>query len=125
MFPARHLKAAAALTLKKGATYYFCSNGCLLRAYLRPASYLGEPGEAIDRLVVLDYFSGRPIDARTATWVAGSDVIGPMGPAIIALGEAGQLAAFTKRHGGDTVFAFDQLDDDLWREISRHELPEP
>ena len=125
MFPARYPRSAAAMTLKNGATYYFCSNGCLLRTWLRPGAYLGKKRAAIDRMVVLDYFSGRPVDARKATWVAGSDVVGPMGPAIIALGAAGHAAAFNERHGGDIVFALEQLDDNLWRKISRHKLPEP
>lgn len=124
MFPARQPQAAAAMTLKSGETYYFCSNGCLLRAWLRPTVYLGKMKATIDRLVVLDYFSGKPIDARRATWVAGSDVVGPMGPAIVTLGDAGQLAAFKKRHGGQTIFHLHQLDDALWRKISQRKLPE-
>lgn len=123
MFPARQPRAAAAMTLKSGETYYFCSNGCLLRAWLRPTVYLGKEKAAIDRLVVLDYFSGKPIGARKAIWIAGSDVVGPMGPAMVALGDAGQLATFIKRHGGQTVFHFDQLDDALWRKISQRKLP--
>jgi nitrous oxide reductase accessory protein NosL len=123
MYPARRPDAAAALTLKSGETYYFCSNGCLLRTWLRPTVYLGRARDRIDRMVVRDYFSGAPVDGRKATWVAGSDVIGPMGPAIIALGDAGQLEAFTKRHGSTTVFSFDALDDDLWHRISQRQLP--
>jgi len=123
MFPARYPQTAAAMTLTAGETYYFCSNGCLLRCWLRPGVYLGRPQTDIDRLVVRDYFSGRPIDAQKAVWVAGSDVIGPMGPAVVALGDAAQLATFKRRHGGTIVFRFDRLDDDLWRRISRHELP--
>lgn len=124
MFPVRRPRSAAAMTLKSGETYYFCSNGCLLRAWLRPTVYLGKERAAIERLVVLDYFSGNPIDARKATWIAGSDVVGPMGPAIVALGNAGQLAAFKKRHGAQTVFHFSQIDDLLWRKISQRKLPE-
>lgn len=123
MFPARRPQTAAAMTLKSGETFYFCGNGCLLRTWLRPTAYLGREQAQIDRLVVRDYFSGKPVDARTATWVAGSDVVGPMGPAIIALGDAGQLETFKKRHGGKTVFTFDQIDDTLWRQISKRELP--
>jgi nitrous oxide reductase accessory protein NosL len=123
MFPARRPDSAAAMSLKGGETFYFCGNGCLIRTWLRPMVYLGKPQMAIDHLVVLDYFSGQPIDARTATWVAGSDVVGPMGPAIIALGDAAQLDTFKNRHGGKTVFTFDQVDDALWKRISRHDLP--
>ena len=125
MFPARHPQTAAAMTLIDNKTFYFCSNGCLFRTWLRPRVYLGQPREAIERLVTRDYFSGRPIDARSATWVAGSDVIGPMGPAIIALDDAGQLAVFKNRHGGTIVFTFSQVDDLLWKQISRRELPAP
>ena len=123
MFPARHPQTAAAMTLIDGPTFYFCSNGCLFRTWLRPRVYLSQPQEAIARLVVRDYFSGRPIDARTATWVAGSDVIGPMGPAIVALDDAGQLAVFKNRHGGTTVFTFSQVNDSLWKQISQRKLP--
>ena len=123
MFPARRPQAAAAMTLNDGETFYFCSNGCLLRSWLRPRAYLNKTRAAIDRLVVQDYFSGKPIDARSATWVAGSDVIGPMGPAIIALGNAAELVAFQNRHGGKTVFTFDQIDDALWKKINGRELP--
>ena len=125
MFPARYPRSAAAMAFKNGVTVYFCSNGCLLRSFLRPATYLGAQKESIDRMVVLDYFSGAHIDARTATWVAGSDVLGPMGPAIIALGKADHIDAFKKRHGGNAVFTLDQLDDDLWKKISRYKLPKP
>ena len=124
MFPARRPQTAAAITLKSGETFYLCGNGCLLRTWLRPTVYLGKTQLEIDRLVVRDYFSGQPIDGRTATWVAGSDVVGPMGPAIIALGDAAQLATFKNRHGGKTVFTFDQVDDALWKKISRRDLPE-
>lgn len=123
MFPARRPQTAAAITLKSGETFYFCGNGCLLRTWLRPVAYLGKAQAEIDRLVVRDYFSGQPIDGRSATWVAGSDVVGPMGPAIIALGDPGQVATFKSRHGGKTVFTLDQVNDDLWKQISRRELP--
>jgi nitrous oxide reductase accessory protein NosL len=123
MCPARRPQTAAAMTLKNGETFYFCGNGCLLRTWLRSTVYLGQKQDAIDRLVVRDYFSGQPIDGRTATWVAGSDVIGPMGPAIITLGDAGQVATFKNRHGGKIVFTIDRLDDLLWEKISRRDLP--
>lgn len=123
MFPSRRPQTAAAMTLKNGEIFYYCGNGCLLRTWLRPTVYLGIPQVEIDRLVVRDYFSGNPVDGRAATWVAGSDVMGPMGPAIIALGDASQLDTFKSRHGGTTVFTLDQVDDALWKKISRRELP--
>ena len=79
MFPARRPETAAAMTLTSGETFYFCGNGCLLRTWLRSMVYIGKPQNQIDRIVVRDYFSGKPVDGRKATWVAGSDVVGPHG----------------------------------------------
>ncbi len=123
MYPIKHPRSAAAMALTNGDTYYFCGNGCLLRTWLRPQTYIGQAADKIDRLVVLDYFSGQPIDARKASWIAGSDVVGPMGPALIALDNPAHVSVFKKRHGGATVFSLDELDDALWREISQRPLP--
>lgn len=125
MFPGRYPKTACAMTLKEGKTYYFCASGCLMRSWLRPTVYLGRDRAQIDRLLVKDYFTGKVVDARTATWVAGSDVVGPMGPAIVALADAVQLESFKSRHGGTVVFTFEQLDDALWKRIGTRELPPP
>jgi nitrous oxide reductase accessory protein NosL len=123
MHPARRPETAAAMTLTSGETFYFCGNGCLLRTWLRPMVYLGKSQDQIDRIVVHDYFSGKAVDGRKATWVAGSDVVGPMGPAIIALEDASLLDSFIKRHGGKTVFTFNEVNDALWKRISKRELP--
>jgi len=123
MYPIKRPRSAAAMALTNGDVYYFCGNGCLLRTWLRPQTYIGQAADKIDRLVALDYFSGQPIDARKASWIAGSDVVGPMGPALIALGNRAHVSVFQKRHGGATVFALDELDDTLWQQISQRPLP--
>ncbi len=117
MFPAKRPKTAAALELKDGRTFYFCGNGCLLRSVHDSQLYLGVAADRIERLRVRDYFSGAAIDARKAIWVAGSDVIGPMGPALVTLQDEGALNAFKQRHGAKQTFTLDQVDDALWRQL--------
>jgi len=114
MFPAKRPRSAAAMVLSDGRTFYFCSNGCLLRAWRTPSVYLGVSRASIRRMVALDYFSGAPLDAASAWWVAGSDVIGPMGPALVTLQAPSDVEQFKARHGAKTVFQFDQVDDALW-----------
>lgn len=120
MRPGRNPKSAAGLALHDERTFYFCGNGCLLRAYRSPQEYLGVPRDAITRMSVIDYFRGQPLDAREAFWVAGSDVTGPMGPAIVALGSEGDADRFVKRHGGRHRFRLDDLTDSLWRAMTAH-----
>jgi copper chaperone NosL len=117
MFPAKRPKTAAAMQLRNGDTFYFCGNGCLLRAWHQSDTYLGIPLSQIQQMYVQAYFSGVVIDASKAWWVAGSDVIGPMGPALVALQSKKDVEAFRQRHGGRLVFQLAQMDDQLWRQL--------
>ena len=105
------------MVLADGRTFYFCGNGCLLRTWHATPAYLNAPREAIQRMVARDYFTGEPIDAFKSWWVAGSDVIGPMGPAIVALGSEQDVARFQARHGGKEVFQLDGMNDALWGRV--------
>ena len=74
-----HKKFAGAIALQKGRTFYFCGTGCLIRSWLHPEVFLGSKRSTLDKAVVKEYFAGEQIDAKGAIFVAGSDVIGPMG----------------------------------------------
>lgn len=117
MFPAKRPKSAAAMVLNDGRTFYFCGNGCLLRTWRYSHRHLDVSRDAIQRMVVRDYFRGEPLAAAEAWWVAGSDVIGPMGPALVALRSEKEMERFKARHGGRTVFRLSQIDDALWAEL--------
>ena len=114
----RHPKFASAIALKDGRTFYFCGTGCMIRTWLHPEVFLGVSREALDRPAVHDYFTGRVVDARRVTWVAGSDVVGPMGPALVPIAEDSHVEAFQRRHGGDRTFHLNELDDAAWTEIT-------
>jgi nitrous oxide reductase accessory protein NosL len=117
MFPRKYPKTAAAMALADGRTFYFCGNGCMLRAWRDPATHLNAAPERIQRMVVRDFFSGDPLDAHKTWWVAGSDVVGPMGPALVALATEADLTQFKARHGGPIVFQLAQMDDALWQKL--------
>ena len=110
----RYPKFSSAIVLTNQATYYFCSNGCMLQTWLHPEIFLESTRQALSLAVVRDYFTGRQLDAENVFWIAGSDVIGPMGPAMVALQESHSVDAFLKRHGGQRVFRLHELTDDLW-----------
>ena len=112
-----HTKFAAAIQLVDGTTYYFCATGCMIKSWLHPEIFLGREKRALARPVVQEYLTGRPMDARDVVWVAGSDVIGPMGPYLTPLAEA-HLETFRNRHGGKRTFRLADMDDDLWESIT-------
>lgn len=117
MRPAKRPKFAAAIELTDQRTYYFCGNGCMIRAWLHPREYLNAAPEERLKPVVQTFFKGRPMDGREVTWVAGSDVTGPMGPAIVALESPEMAKAFRERHGGKHQFMLEEMNDTLWEKI--------
>ncbi len=113
-----HRKFASAIQLKDRTTYYFCGTGCMIRSWMHPDIFLGVAKAEVTLPVVREYFTGREIDARDAVWVAGSDVIGPMGPAMVPLKDERSMEVFIRRHGGKTHFRLEQMDDDRWFSIT-------
>ncbi|MCF8078607.1 MAG: nitrous oxide reductase accessory protein NosL [Desulfobacterales bacterium] len=115
---AAHEAFSAAIVLKDGTAFYFCAAGCMMRAWLHPEVHLGREEGALGRTVARDYFSGDFVDGHQVLWVSGSDVIGPMGPALVPLKDSSDLAAFRRRHGGKEVFRLGNLDDENWERFT-------
>ncbi len=120
----RYPKFNCAIQLKNKDTYYFCSVGCMIRSWMHPEIYLGTAGDMLERPIVREYFSGRQMDARNTIFVYGSDVIGPMGPALVPLLDERTLKVFKKRHGGKTQVMLNELNDDRWYEMTGRKMAE-
>ena len=114
----QYSKFNGAIQLKDTATYYFCSTGCLIHSWMHPEIYLGMARELLERPIVREYFSGRQMDARDTIFVYGSDVIGPMGPALVPVLDERTLKVFKKRHGGKTQVMLNDLNDDRWYKMT-------
>ena len=113
-----HPKFACGIELNDGRTFYFCGTGCMIRAWLHPEAFLGVEKSSLERSVVQDYFEGQHVDGLSVLWVAGSDVVGPMGPALVPVQDAGALEAFKQRHGGRVTFRLADLNDEKWKSIT-------
>ncbi|MGD9137474.1 MAG: nitrous oxide reductase accessory protein NosL [Desulfobacterales bacterium] len=107
-----------AIQLIDGRTFYFCSAGCMIRSWIQPEIFLGVEREKLRRSVVQDYFTGEQVSGGLVFWVAGSDVIGPMGPALVPLKSVAHLETFKRRHGAKTVFRLSELTDANWKQLT-------
>ena len=114
MRPIKYPRFASAIQMKDGSAFYFC----MLKAWLRPDVFLNARPAALGTPVAQDYFSGQPADARTVFWIAGSDVIGPMGPALVPVGQSDHVEAFRRRHGSDRVFRLEELNFENWESLT-------
>ncbi len=114
----KHKKFACAVQLMNCSTFYFCGTGCMIRSWLHPELFLGQAKEKLKRSVVQDYFTGEQVPGGSVYWVAGSDVIGPMGPALVPLKNEQHLDVFKKRHGAIAVFRLSEMTDEKWQQLT-------
>ena len=113
-------KFPAAIALDDGRTFYFCGPGCMIRSRLDPKTHLGGTDAShIKSVVATDYFTGKPLDANKAYWIAGSDVTGPMGPMPVALSDEAAVKAFMERHGGKKTFRLGELTQEQWEAMRK------
>jgi nitrous oxide reductase accessory protein NosL len=118
MWVVKFREFAAAIQLEDGKTFYFCSNGCMIRSWMQPEIFLGVAKEELKRSVVQDYFSGEQVAGRSVYWIYGSDVIGPMGPALVPLKDQPHVEVFKKRHGAKTIFRLSEMTDEKWQQLT-------
>ncbi len=111
-------KMGAAIELSDDRTFYFCGPGCMMKSWLHPEIFLGAKDVTVKRAIVTDFFTGEHVDATAVNWVAGSDVLGPMGPMIVPVVGKEALATFLERHGGKTTFSLAELDDAMWETLT-------
>lgn len=75
--------------------------------------YLARNGADVEdgaEIRVTDYYTAKPMKARDAVFVLGSDVLGPMGKELVPLASAALAEEFRKDHGGDAPLTFDEVD---------------
>jgi nitrous oxide reductase accessory protein NosL len=113
-----HSKFASAIQLNDGTTFYFCGTGCMIRTWMHPEVFLRTDKSNLQRCVVQDYFTGEHVDGLSVIWVAGSDVVGPMGPALVPLKRERDLDVFKARHGGKMTFRLDEMTDSAWERMT-------
>ncbi|MGD8663023.1 MAG: nitrous oxide reductase accessory protein NosL, partial [Desulfobacterales bacterium] len=114
----KYQKFACAIELMDGNTFYFCGSGCMIRTWMHPEIFLGVAKTEIKRSVVQDYFTGDQVSGESVFWVAGSDVIGPMGPALVPLKNEEDLEVFKRRHGAKAVFRLSEMTDEKWQQLT-------
>jgi len=99
----KHPKWHARVVVSAGETRYYCSNRCM---------FIGlneQPPASIESVRVVDYYKLEEIDGQTAFYVAGSDVVGPMGKGFVPVATKQDAEAFIKEHQGQAIYTFEEV----------------
>lgn len=77
----------------------------------------------IQAMGVTDYYGAVRITAQTASFVIGSDVLGPMGHELVPHDSAEEAREFLQDHRGRRVLRFDEVTPALLKALDESRLP--
>lgn len=109
MMVAKYLQWVTQLTLSDGRVEIFDGVKDMMAYVFSPQSYGAAAGVAVGEVRVRDYYSQQWIDGRKASYVAGSDVYGPMGHELIPFAERSHAESFLKDHKGRQILSFPEI----------------
>jgi copper chaperone NosL len=105
---------------RSGALHYFDGAKDMFKFVLDlPHRAPGRGVDAIAAVVVTEFYDLARIDARSAWYVIGSDVLGPMGHELVPLKSGGDAEEFARDHRGRRTVRFDQVTLHLVEELDR------
>lgn len=111
MLVAKYPKWVATIVYRDGHAHHFDGAKDMFKFWFDPPKYApGRSREQMVHIVVTDYYNLQRIDAKTALYVIGSDVLGPMGHELIPLASREDAEEFLKDHQGRRILTFDQVD---------------
>ena len=112
MFVAKYPDWITQVRLSNGTMKFFDGVKDMMAFSFDPASF-GAPGQKAQEIWVKDYYTLAWLDGRSAWYVIGSNVYGPMGHEFIPFSSAAAAESFRKDHNGTKVVRFDEITESL------------
>ncbi|MFH7319023.1 nitrous oxide reductase accessory protein NosL [Desulfurivibrio sp. D14AmB] len=113
MFVARYPPWITQLHLGDGKVHFFDGMKDLLAYYFDPAAFGGRKGAKVTAIWAKDYYTLQWLDGRSAYYVIGSGVHGPMGHEFIPLASEEKARAFLRDHQGREILRFEEITPEL------------
>lgn len=118
MFVAKYPDFSAQVVFRDKAHAFFDGPKDLFKYYLNIAGYDSQKKSAdIVSVLVTDYYQRTSIDARTAVFVVGSDIYGPMGRELIPFRQEAEAKEFMNDHEGKALVRFKDVTSAMLREM--------
>jgi copper chaperone NosL len=118
MFVAKYPDFLSTVRFKDGTHAWFDGPKDLFRFTLGMKRYApARRPEDVEAVFVKDYYSLEMIDGRTAYYVEGSDVYGPMGRELVPFGREEDAKQFMKDHKGKSLFRYGEITTEVLGEL--------
>jgi len=110
MFVYKYPKWVAQISFKDGSYYFYDGAKDMFKHIFDTAKYTsGKTAENIKDIYVTDYYEVELIDAKSAFYVIGSDVLGPMGHELLPFKNQESAQEFLEDHKGKAIIRFQEV----------------
>ncbi len=121
MFVSKYPDFLSSMAFPDGSQAFFDGPKDLFKCYLDVQRYLPSKKKAdVGAVFVRDYYNRTLIDARTAYFVVGSDILGPMGSELIPFKQSAEAQEFLKDHHGKLVLRFAEVTPAILEEMEQN-----
>ena len=107
----------ASLITTKDKRYYFDGVKDMMRYYLDSASF-HYSRDKIENIVVQEFYHFKNIDAKSAFYIIGSDVRGPMGADFVPFSSLKDAKIFMQDHHGKKIIRFNDITLSIIKELN-------
>jgi copper chaperone NosL len=110
MFVYKYPKWVAQIIFKDGSYYFYDGAKDMFKHIFDTAKYTpGKLAENIKDIYVTDYYEVELIEAKSAFFVIGSDVLGPMGHELLPFKDQESAQEFLEDHKGKSIIRFQDV----------------
>lgn len=110
MFVYKYPKWVAQIIFKDGSYYFYDGAKDMFKHIFDTAKYTpGKTAGNIKDIYVTDYYEVELIDAKSAFYVIGSDVLGPMGHELLPFKNRESAQEFMEDHKGKSIIRFQDV----------------
>lgn len=114
MFVHKYPKWVAQIEVNQKHSHYFDGVKDMMKFYFNPSKFKhNHKVEDISKIMVTDYYSLNAINAKTAYYVTGSNIYGPMGEELIPFKTKKEAEHFSKSHFGKKVLKFKDIKEEF------------
>lgn len=114
MFVYKYPKWVAEIVFQDGGYYFYDGAKDMFKHIFDTAKYTaGKTAANIKNIYVTDYYDVELIDAKSAFFVLGSDVLGPMGHELLPFKNKESAQEFLEDHQGKSLVTFKEVTPDM------------
>jgi copper chaperone NosL len=110
MFVYKYPKWVAQIYFNDGSAYFYDGAKDMFKHIFDTQKYTaGKTAEMMTKIYVTDYYEVELIDAKSAFYVIGSDVLGPMGHELLPFKDMESAQEFLEDHKGNSIIRYQDV----------------